>query len=73
MQPRAQHLEWCKKRALAYVDQGCSAKALESMFADLAKHPETRNHPDIETGDLLKIVGMLSTPQEVRFFIEGFN
>ena len=73
MQLREQHLEWCKKRALAYVDQGDTAKALASMFTDLAKHPKTRNHPNIETGDLLTIVGMLSTPQEVRHFIEGFN
>jgi hypothetical protein len=73
MQPRAQHLEWCKKRALAYVDQGDTANALASMFADLAKHPKTRNHPDIERGDLLKIAGLLSTPQEMRHYIEGFN
>jgi hypothetical protein len=73
MQPRAQHLEWCKKRALAYVDQGYLQQALNSMRSDLAKHPKTADHPNIETGELLAIAGLLSTTQEVRHYVEGFN
>lgn len=40
---RAEHLAFCKWRALAYLDdaQPRPAQALASMTSDLAKHPET--------------------------------
>ena len=66
MQPREQHLEWCKKRALAYVDQGYLQEALNSMRSDLAKHPKTAALGGMAFGDL-------TTSGQVREFIEGFN
>ena len=38
---RAEHLAWCKQRALEYLDQGDLANAVASMGSDLNKHPET--------------------------------
>jgi hypothetical protein len=73
MQPRAQHLEWCKKRALAYVDQGYLQQALTSMFSDLAKHPKTADHPGIALGLGKMAFGDLTASGQVREFIEGFN
>jgi hypothetical protein len=73
MQPRAQHLEWCKKRALAYVDQGYLQEALSSMLSDLAKHPKTADHPGIEPAQGRMAFGNLTTSGQVREFIEGFN
>jgi hypothetical protein len=73
MQPRAQHLEWCKKRALAYVDQGYLQEALSSMISDLAKHPKTADHPSISLGVGGMAFGGLTTSGQVREFIEGFN
>jgi hypothetical protein len=73
MQPRAQHLEWCKKRALAYVDQGYLQQALESMLSDLAKHPKTADHPGIALAVGRMAFGDLTTSGQVCEFIEGFN
>lgn len=73
MQPRAQHLEWCKKRALAYVGQGYLQQALESMLSDLAKHPKTADHPGIALAVGRMEIGDLTTKEQAREFIEGFN
>jgi len=73
MQPRAQHLEWCKKRALAYCDQGYLQQALASMFSDLTKHPQTANHSGIGRDVGRMSSGDLTTPDQVREFIEGFK
>ena len=70
---RAEHLAWCKKRALEYVDTGDLANALASMGSDMSKHPETANHMAIGLGMQMMIGGMLNSPREMRKFIEGFN
>lgn len=70
---RAEHLEWCKKRALEYCDQGDIKNAFASMGSDLEKHDETRNHSGINLGILLMMSGQLSTVDKMRKFIEGFN
>ena len=41
MQSRAEHLAWCKRRALEYLDAGDGDQAITSMMSDLNKHPET--------------------------------
>jgi hypothetical protein len=71
---RSQHLAWCKKRALEYIDkEGDTTNAFASMMSDLGKHPETSSHAAIQLGVMLMMGGMLSTPHEMRRFIEGFN
>lgn len=70
---RAEHLAWCKQRALEYVDQGDLAQAIASMTSDLGKHFETAGHPAIELGMMLIMTGNLNTSAAVRKFIEGFN
>lgn len=40
---RAEHLVWCKERALAYLDRGDLTNALASFGSDMHKHPETTN------------------------------
>ena len=40
---RDEHLAWCKRRALEYVDRGELDDAVASMGSDLSKHPDTRN------------------------------
>ena len=73
MQPQAQHLEWCKKRALAYVDQGYLQQALSSMISDLRKHPKTADHPVIALAVGRMALGDPTTKEQVREFIEGFS
>lgn len=70
---RAEHLEWCKRRALQYVDAGDVQQAFASMGSDLNKHPDTRNHSGMELGMMLLMGGQLSRPDQMRRFIEGFN
>ena len=70
---RAEHLQWCKDRALEYVDLGDLQNAWGSMASDLGKHEETKNHAGIELGMMQMLGGFLNTPKEMRRFIEGFN
>lgn len=41
MATREEHLEWCKRRAREYMNDGKLAHAAASMVSDLGKHPET--------------------------------
>ena len=70
---RADHLAWCKKRALGYVDAGDLPQAFASMGSDLGKHLGTANHSAIQLGAMLLFAGHLDTPEKMRKFIEGFN
>lgn len=70
---RAQHLAWCKQRALAELESGNIEDAFASMASDLQKHPETQGHIGIQLGTMQLMGGRLSSPQQMRRFIEGFN
>lgn len=70
---REEHLNWCKERALEYVETGDLTNAWASMVSDLNKHDETRGHVAIELGTMLMMTQKLSTQSEMRRFIEGFN
>lgn len=70
---RAEHLAWCKARALQYVDAGDVENAFASMISDLNKHPDTEGHAGAELGLLLLLSGRLSSAQQMREFIERFN
>lgn len=75
MRTRAEHLQWCKDRALQYADAGDSVNALASMLSDLGKHPETIGSVSIagRLGMGLYLGGHLNTPEKMREWIEGFN
>ncbi len=70
---RAEHLQWCKNRALEYVKEGHLQEAFASIASDLGKHPETVGHVGISLGMGMLIGGHLSTPEKMKHFIEGFN
>ena len=70
---REAHIEWCKQRALEYVDRGDNDQAWASMTSDLTKHDETANHPAIDLGTVLMRAGLLNYASVMRKFIEGFN
>jgi hypothetical protein len=69
---RADHLAWCKQRALEYVERGDLNNAFKSMMSDLRKHPETGDHVAITLGASLMLNGHLDTAQQMKEFIEGF-
>lgn len=70
---RAEHLQWCKDRAMEYVDKGDIPQAVASMTSDLGKHPDTQNHGGIQLAMPLLISGNMQTHDQAKRFIEGFN
>lgn len=70
---REEHLAWCKRRALEYIDRGKVNEGLASMMSDMAKHPETAS-PALDQMTIgLMMVGALRTPAQARKHIEGYN
>jgi len=69
---RSEHLQWCKDRALEYVDAGDNQQAFSSLLSDLGKHKETS-----DSAHIAFLLGMLAvnsgSPEEMRKFINGFN
>ena len=70
---RQEHMNWCKQRALKYLDAGDVQEAVTSMLSDLSKHPETK----LPDGSPLNMLGMMTIMEHdragARRFIEGFN
>jgi hypothetical protein len=66
---RAEHMAWCKERALEALDDGGPTSALASFCSDVLKHPETQDMAGFATA-----AGMLhaSDVEAMRGFIEGF-
>jgi len=69
---RAEHIAWCKKRALEYCDRDEYMDAVASMGSDLGKHPETAH-----AGKTLLPLAILYLTQDdregIRRWIEGFR
>ena len=70
---RKEHLQWCKDRAMEYLEKGNYAEAYTSFISDTSKHSETRNHPALELGTKMFFGGMLSSYGKLKYWIEGFN
>lgn len=70
---RAEHLAWCKQRALELLETGDVQQAFTSMVSDVGKHHETAGHTAIHLGALLLMGGHLESPVTMRKFIEGFH
>jgi len=70
---RQEHLQWCKDRALEYVDNNDPDQAVASMMSDIGKHPETDNQAVKSMSIGLLMIGKLSTTNQVRTWINGFN
>lgn len=70
---RAEHLRWAKDRALEYVDTGDMQMAYASLISDLNEHPDTAGHGAAELGMMQLMAGQLSSPRDMRDFIEGCN
>lgn len=66
---REEHLQWCKDRALKYVESNDLYEALDSMTSDLRKHDGTRSSV------MLCVVGFAEVHSKsgMRRFINGFK
>ncbi len=71
MRTRQEHLQWCKQRALEYVDRNDINNAIASMLSDLRKHPELAEAAAI--APMLMLVIDRNSQDSVRNFITGFN
>lgn len=74
MSTREEHLEWCKNRALQYVDAGQLTEAFASFASDVKEHEETSG---ITTslallGMPLMMNGHLDTRDKMRSHIQGY-
>ena len=71
---RQEHLDACKKRALAYLDAGNVREGFTSMLSDLSKHNETKDHIGGRIGaEFMMLPGWIDNPVEVRRWIVGFS
>jgi hypothetical protein len=71
MTTRAEHVKWCKTRALEYLDQGDAQGAYGSMVSDMGKHDETA---DLIRGIApLGMFELMQGPDALRRWIEGFG
>lgn len=73
MKTRAEHITWCKERALAYIDKGQTMEGLTRMMSDMSRHPETASPGLDQLTMQLMVIGALSSPAEARRHIEGYN
>jgi hypothetical protein len=67
-----EHIEWCKQRAMEYLNRGDLVNAVASMTSDLNKHNGTRNI----NAYILLLGAMRAQEQDadgVRRWIEGFR
>lgn len=70
---RAEHLQWCKDRALEYIRAGDVRQGLTSMLSDMRKHPETQDHGALQLQVMLQFSGHLNSQEEAEKFINGYN
>lgn len=70
---RAEHLQWCKDRALEYVELGELETAIASMISDLKKHPATTIDHRIERALLIPILFHQTDKTAITKWIQGFN
>lgn len=65
---RAEHLQWAKDRALAYLPD--TSQAMASFVSDLGKHDELAGHGVIELMGMHAFSGLLDE-RNCRELIEG--
>jgi|KBSSwiStaDraftv2_1062776.scaffolds.fasta_scaffold3762080_1 hypothetical protein len=70
---RDEHIAWCKKRALEYLDEGDIKNGVTSMLSDLSKHPETRELSEAGYAQIGMHMIMIGDMAAARRFVEGFQ
>lgn len=73
MRTRAEHLAWCKARAVEMLDSGDIAGAAASMISDLNKHTEPLYDQITLTTLTMDAMLFRRTAADMRNWIEGFN
>ena len=71
---RDEHLQWCKDRALAYLEKGKIAEGMASFTSDMSKHPSTNE--TLQNGlshSLIMQALMTGSERECITCVNGFN
>jgi len=69
---RAEHLQWCKDRALEHINNGDINQGITSMMSNIRKHPETDSEAYASLCMMMLMGNQLSTKQAAVDFINGF-
>lgn len=77
METRAEHLKWCKERAILEYDfyptlEEKHRNGLTSMMSDMNKHPDTGGEI-VNSLVFMKLMGPPMNRQQFVNFINGFN
>jgi hypothetical protein len=67
---RAEHMQWCKTRALEYLKIGDVSEAIASMVSDLSKHADTAK---VGMSPMFMLELIKNDVNSAKHFIEGFN
>lgn len=70
---RTDHLAAARKRALELAKMGQLVLAYNSIVSDLLKHPETAEHPNLETLKMMFLTDKLNTKESMIKFIMTFT
>lgn len=70
---REEYLEFCKKRALEYVEARDLKNAFSCFLSDMGNHAETCDHVALNLGMMLLMSGKLDSPLQMEEWITGFN
>lgn len=71
---RKEHLQWCKDRALQYLNEGKIAQGMASFTSDMTKHPETEATLNNGLSHAIIMNALMTNSQsECIKCIEGFN
>lgn len=70
---RAEHLDWCKRRAIELLDRGLAAEALASFQSDVLKHEDTAKIAGGIMGSLGLSYVIHGNDHGLRSWIEGWN
>ena len=81
METRAEHLAWCKQRALNELsradvnDEEAIRNALASFGSDCGTHPETKHHEQTLAALSLPMImgGHIKSRPQMEAHIKGFN
>jgi len=69
---RAEHMRWCKRRALEYLDAGDRRQAISSFLSDLTKNEETEPLVNSWGGQMALFELASGDAVTTRQFIQGF-
>ncbi len=71
---RQQHLQWCKDRALDYLNRGKIAEGMASFTSDMGKHEDTARTLNNGLSHAIIMQALMTNSQrECIAAVEGFN